>query len=81
MVGSSLTFKTLPEDGIIVVGKRKMLWWTYWKFDDETQWKAWREWGEKVLKEEGNENIESDMNYIDLRWGMSYKVKKESQLF
>lgn len=79
IVGASLTFKTLPEDGIITVAKKKMLWWNYWKFENEEQWKKWREWGEEYLKQQGVDV--QKMDYIDLRWGMSYKIKKESQLF
>lgn len=75
MIGIDLRLETIPEDNIIIVGKKKELWYEVHKFESEEQYKEWRSWAESIVRNE------KDMNYIDFRYGMVYRYKKEGLLF
>lgn len=81
MAGFTLTYKQIPESGIIEIehkNKTKAVpWYEVYQFPNEEMYLAWRKWMEELLEE----NDITDIDWIDLTWGMSYKYeKKKGQL-
>ena len=72
MIGVDFRFKDIPENGILLVDKKKKNWYDVYKFKDVNQYQLWREYLLKQLK--GNE---SEANRIDFKYGLLYENKKE----
>jgi hypothetical protein len=74
MIGEKITLEGLPDDGMIEIGKKKMYWYDHYKFDNLEQYEEWRSWAEKEIKV--LPNWLNELNFIDLLYGMSYKIPK-----
>lgn len=72
MIGVKFRFADIPVDGMIEVGKKKKLWYEYYKFKDMEQYKEWK----KFVLAQMNGN-EQDANELDFAYGMNYEYKKE----
>lgn len=73
MIGVDLRLENIPEDSLIVNGKKRELWYEVYTFETEEQYKEWRTWAEKLIPGW------KDMLYIDLRYGMTYRYKKKGE--
>lgn len=72
MIGVNFRMADIPEDGMIMVDKKKKVWYDYYKFETQKQYEEWKQY---ILKElNGNTN---EANRIDFIHGMVYKYKKE----
>ena len=71
-----ITFGILPDDGMI--GKK--LWCDYYTWENEDQYRKWREWAEKECSPLGSKG-KVFVDYLDLRYGLNFGHKKEGQLF
>jgi hypothetical protein len=87
MIGVNITLEKLDETGgIIKVGNKKMEWWKHYQFPSEELYIEWREWVEDEIEKEFGKFTESvtltsEINYVDLVYGMSYKIKRTGELF
>lgn len=80
MAGHKVIWKEIPEDGLVTIGKKSKYWYELYKFKNVEQYNEWREWAEKRLGQiYTGSKLKSEMNYIDLRWGMSYEIPKETK--
>lgn len=76
MIGEKITFEDIPEDGMIKVGKKKVMWWDYYLFTEEQE-KQWREWCKEKAKDC---LIPVDMFKVDMVYGFRTRYKKEGDL-
>ena len=81
IAGESIRANQIPDDDMIEVGKKKIYWYYHYKFQNEAQWLEWRKWAEDRLREEGIKKVETELNQIDLIYGMAIHIPKEGQLF
>jgi hypothetical protein len=72
MIGVKFRHVDIPEDGIILVDKKKKNWYDYYKFENVEQYQEWK----KFILEQLNGN-EREANRIDFIYGMVYKYKRE----
>ena len=75
ILGIQLRCETIPEDGIITVGKRKDYWYNIHTFTEEQE-KEWRLWCKDQLKDRDSKWY----NYLDLRYGLPLSFKKQKGL-
>jgi hypothetical protein len=83
LIGQDVTIQEL-KNGVTLkeAGKTKIKeWWKVYQFDDEQQYMEWKTWAANEI-EAYYDSIEEDelqleINYLDLVYGMSYKIKKE----
>lgn len=73
MIGVTFRLADIPEDQMILVGKKKVAWYDYYKFDTCEQYEEWKKFIVDALR--GNMK---EANMIDFQFGMVYKYKKES---
>lgn len=76
MIGESFRYKDITEDGLITVGKKKILWYEYYKFRDEAQYLEWRQWAWRVLQR-SMPDPKRRLDRIDFEFGLTYKIPKE----
>lgn len=55
-------------------------WWKAYHFEDEEQYMEWKEWAaNEIFKFYSNieeSELQIEINYLDLVWGMSYEIRK-----
>lgn len=73
IIGVDMTFDKLEE--YIVVGKKKVRWCDYYKFEDEAQYLRWKDWALQELKKS---IVPENFDKIDMLWGLCYKWKEGS---
>ncbi len=75
MIGEKITIASLPEDGLIEVGKKKIMWYQHYKFDSLEQYEQWRSWAEQELSSKLIK-WKKELDFADMIYGMSYKIPK-----
>jgi hypothetical protein len=75
------------EKGIkIKVGPKEkhLSWYEYYFFEEQEDYQKWREWLYTELLEvwglKNRDDVEGDVNYVDLIYGMNVRIKKEGVL-
>lgn len=71
IIGADVKFETLEEQ--ILVGKKKVMWYDYYKFENKEQYQKWKEW---ALKELEKSIVKENFDKIDMLWGLCYKWKE-----
>lgn len=77
MLGVPLRFKGIPEDQMVMVGKKKDYWYNLYRFTEEQE-KEWMKWAEAELKKKGREKY---FYLLNMTYGLPIKYKKEGELF
>jgi hypothetical protein len=72
------------EKGITIKdGKKEKIvdWWKMYSFESNEQYQKWRDWAIKELSRmDGTERqLNTDITFIDLVYGLPVKIKKEGQ--
>ena len=73
IIGVDMTFDRLEEE--IQVGKKKVKWCDYYKFENEDQYLKWKVWALQELKKSP---VPESFDKIDMLWGLCYKWKEGS---
>lgn len=73
IIGETIRFKDIPDDGLIQIGKKKVFWYEHYKFkgNQEEEWVKWMR--EKIR----GTLISKKGDYIELRYGLISEIKKE----
>lgn len=79
IINSPVRIGDIPEDGMVLVNKKKVWWHNVYRFTEEQE-KKWRKWAWELCKKNFS-NPEKEMRYIELRWGFALVLKKEGELF
>lgn len=74
ILGLTDTFADIPEDGMIQIGKKKVIWYEYYHFTEDQE-KEWRDWAKERLKNNPWELKYFD--FIDLRYGFSLDFRNK----
>jgi disulfide oxidoreductase YuzD len=77
MLNIGMRFSDIPEDGVIEVGGKRDYWYNIHKFTAEQE-QEWMEWAYEELKRKA---AEEDFEYMNLRYGIVRRYKKEGELF
>lgn len=77
MLGSKIRFNDIPEDGVVVVDKKKQYWYDAYKLTEEQE-QEWMNWAYEELKKM---QAEEDFMYLNTRYGMVRRYKREGELF
>lgn len=83
MIGEKIRFRDIPEDGNILIGKKKVRWYEGYLFKDEIQYEEWKAWMKQELEKF---NCGHYLNDIDMIYGLNYRLipentKRELTLF
>lgn len=71
IIGKEISFTDIPEDEMIIVGKKKIKWYNLYFFTEEQE-KEWREW----CKEQAKESLYPiDLFMIDMVYGFRRNYK------
>ena len=63
-------------------GPRTVEWWKHYHFDNDEQYRQWRDWAyRELVAADRFDNPERVLNYMDLAFGLPVKIKKEGELF
>ena len=81
MIGEKIRFEDLPQDGLIIVNKKKVYWYDHYKWDNMEQYIEWKSWAREQLLILGEKNTQYVLDYADLRYGLNVRLKKEGSLF
>jgi hypothetical protein len=81
MIGEKMTFEELPESGEIEVKGKKMMWYNHYKWESMEQYEKWKEWAWSKLEHLGETMGKRVLTYIDFRYGLIVRLKKEGTLF
>lgn len=82
MIGESIKYKDIPDTGEIVIGKKKMMWYHYYKFPTREMYEKWRKWAHEELEllDRGKEIDEFDGIFgMNWDWTKEFKEKKEGE--
>lgn len=79
IIRSKDRIKDIPEDGVVIVGKKRKWWHDVYLFTEEEE-KQWLEWAYDTMKDSFMDP-EKEIRYIELRWGFARSLKKEGSLF
>ena len=74
IIGSNKSFEEIDE--ILTIGKKKIPWFEYYKFENKEQYEKWKAW---AIKELQKVNLENTFDEIDMLWGFCYKWKEGSK--
>jgi hypothetical protein len=85
MIGEKVTIQDIENGVRVKEGKKEKVydWWKIYFFDSEEQYQEWKDWAEAeirhylVLDEKGYLN---EINYLDLVYGMTVRIKKQGEL-
>lgn len=67
MIGENITFEEIPENGMMIIDKKKVHWFKLYKFKDEEQYLKWKQ---ELYKVEDLTELQLDM--IDMVFGLDY---------
>lgn len=82
MKNINYSFEEIKKDGLVQVGKKKEWWYNHYKFDNEEEYMEWRKWMEEQIKRSYlGYDADKEAMYVDMVYGMTYRYKKEGQLF
>lgn len=90
MIGHpEVTFNDLEKNTTVTVmeGKKekKVEWWKYYRFENEDQYNKWRMWAKieiaKLPDVETDRQLEENINFLDLAYGLTYKIIEPGKLF
>lgn len=81
MIKEDVRFEDLPQDGILIVNNKKVKWYDCYKWDNWEQYDEWRKWARSEMEKMGVPKVEYTMRYIDLRYGLTIRYKKEGEMF
>ena len=73
IIGVDLKFADIPEDELIEVDKKKVLWYHHYKFTEEQE-KEWKDW---VIKKNQGKLSHNELMFIELRYGFVLDYKKK----
>jgi hypothetical protein len=87
MIGENVKFRDIEFGVKIKEGKKEKIvdWWKVYFFKDEEQYLEWKLWAANQIDErldiEDDNDLQVQLNFLDLAYGMNYKIKKEGELF
>lgn len=82
-VDKKLVDMFVGDDPLMIVTEKnkKVEWYKYYKFEDEEQYMKWRRWAKIEVAKLGeittDRELEESINFIDLLYGLPYKIKKQ----
>lgn len=78
IIKEKITYRDIPENGLINIGKKSILWYNHYKFQNKEEYIQWKDWAIKELNKLGRSN---EFTILDLTFGLNYHIKKEGSLF
>lgn len=81
MIGEKIRIEDIPQDGIITVNGKKKYWYECYMWESMEQYEKWKKWAYEQVSIVGQEGAGRIIQYIDLRYGLTVKYKKEGELF
>ena len=75
IIGVDMKFADIPENDLIEVEKKKVLWYEHFKFTEEQE-SEWRDWIEKNNRGRLSPN---ELMFIELRYGFVLDYKKKGE--
>lgn len=79
MIGETITFKDIPNDGEVVKDGKRMMWYHCYKLTSEQE-EEWRKWTWEQLAMLGEERPRA-FYHINMLYGMTVRYKKQGLLF